>query len=119
MRISDWVQTCALPIWERGWGEGALTIGTVTRVTGRVGGAAAGLGISHANGLPMMRSLAWLALLATSLALATALAATPQPPYTLPPPLEHPRVFVDAQATSEACRGGKRLVSQWRSRVSQ
>src|SRR3546814_5832225 len=83
---------------DRGWGGCALTIGTVTRVTGRVGGAAAGLGISHANGLPMMRSLAWLALLATSPALATELAATPQLPYTLPATMEHHRFFVDAQA---------------------
>src|SRR3546814_5186888 len=59
---------------------------------------AAGLGISHANGLPMMRSLAWLGLLATSPALATELAATPQLPYTLPATMEHHRFFVDAQA---------------------
>src|SRR3546814_6650218 len=81
---------------DRGWGGCALTIGTVTRVTGRVGGAAAGLGISHANGLPMMRSLAWLALLATSRLLAAEPAATPQLPYTLPATMEHHRFFVDA-----------------------
>src|SRR3546814_14072939 len=46
----------------------------------------------------MMRSLAWLALLATSPALATELAATPQLPYTLPATMEHHRFFVDAQA---------------------
>src|SRR3546814_8045312 len=89
-RISDWSSdVCSSDLcWKRvalapllrsgRGGVGALTIGTVTRVTGRDGGAAAGLGISHANGLPMMRSLAWLALLATSRLLAAEPAATPQ-----------------------------------------
>src|SRR3546814_10246604 len=44
----------------------------------------------------MMRSLAWLALLATSRLLAAEPAATPQLPYTLPATMEHHRFFVDA-----------------------
>src|SRR3546814_4444768 len=92
-----WKRVALAPLLRSGrGGVGALTIGTVTRVTGRDGGAAAGLGISHANGLPMMRSLAWLALLATSRLLAAEPAATPQLPYTLPATMEHHRFFVDA-----------------------
>src|SRR3546814_17621303 len=120
-----WKRVALAPLLRSGrGGVGALTIGTVTRVTGRDGGAAAGLGISHANGLPMMRSLAWLALLATSRLLAAEPAATPPLPYTLPATMEHHRFFVDATSPNgqvmrlftdtnmEKRRGGEEGVGQ-------
>lgn len=47
----------------------------------------------------MMRSLAWLALLASAPTFAAEQAATPPLPYALPAKMEHHRFFVEAQAS--------------------
>src|SRR5690606_41351614 len=52
----------------------------------------------HATRAPMLRSVAWLSLLAASPFLVAEPATAPQLPYTLPATMEHHRFFVQAQA---------------------